>query len=165
MSSSDFIKIRPITKLDDLKVKKIILESLEEYGANREGFAAKDPELNALSTFYKEISGFYFVAEMNRQVVGGAGIAPMKGLKDTWELQKMYVSNEARGKGIGKELIQICIETAKKEKVKNLYIETLDSMEEANHLYHKFGFRLVEHPIGNTGHFGCDRYYINELNG
>ncbi len=164
MSSSEFIRLRPIQKSDDLKVKKIILESLEEYGANREGFAAKDPELESLFNFYQKVGGVYYVSELKDNLVGGAGIAPLAGDDQVWELQKMYVSRGGRGNGVGKLLLKTCIDEAKKRGLKSLYIETLDSMKEANHLYQKFGFERIQKPLGNTGHFGCDRYYLKKLN-
>lgn len=160
MSSRDFIDFRPIRRSDNLQVKKIILNSLEEYDANREGFAAKDPEIEFLSEFYDRIGGHYFVAAVNNELVGGAGIAPLKGADNIWELQKMYIDSKARGKGIGKQLLKQCIDKAKELKIESLYIETLNSMKQANHLYQLFGFELIESPLGDSGHFGCDRYYL-----
>jgi putative acetyltransferase len=159
------INIRQIQKSDNLKVKEIIINSLEEYGANREGFAAKDPELDDLTSFYANKKGFYYVATINKMIVGGAGIAELKGDHSIWELQKMYLSAEVRGKGIGKLLMEKCIETANTNYINQLYIETLDSMKEANKLYLKYGFEEIEQPKGDSGHFGCDKFYILNLNG
>ncbi|MEZ4938456.1 MAG: GNAT family N-acetyltransferase [Crocinitomicaceae bacterium] len=159
------IEIRQIQKSDDPKIKEIILKSLEEYGANREGFAAKDPELESLSNFYYQIGGIYFIAIEKGEVIGGAGIAPLKGDTYVWELQKMYIRQSARGKGVGKKLIELCIQNAKTRNLSYLYIETLDSMKEANSMYQKYGFKKIDSPIGNTGHFGCDRYYLLNING
>lgn len=155
--------IRFINEKDNLKVKEIILTSLDEYGANKEGFAAKDPELNDLYSFYIRQNGYYLVAEIKNEIVGGAGIAPLVGDINIWELQKMYISKEYRGEGIGRKLIQECIELARNKEIKQLYLETLDSMKEANILYQKFGFKKIDSPLGNTGHFGCDRYYLLNL--
>lgn len=157
------INIRSILDSDNQKVKEIIINSLIEYGANREGFAAKDPELDALSVFYTNSGGIYFVAEESDEILGGAGIAPLKGNSEVWELQKMYLAKNSRGKGIGKQLMEKCIQEAKKRNISKLYIETLDSMIEANSMYKKFGFEEVLEPVGDTGHFGCDKYYILKL--
>ncbi|MCB0478822.1 MAG: GNAT family N-acetyltransferase [Crocinitomicaceae bacterium] len=159
------IEIRQIQKSDDPKIKEIILNSLEEYGANREGFAAKDPELESLTDFYHKIGGIYFIATEKGELIGGAGIAPLKGDASVWELQKMYLKRSARGKGVGKKLIESCIQNAMSRKLDFLYIETLDSMKEANAMYQKYGFKKIDSPIGNTGHFGCDRYYLLNING
>ena len=43
------------------------------------------------------------------------------------------------------------------------FLETLDRMEGANRLYSKFGFEQVDKPVGDTGHFGCDRWLIKDL--
>ena len=154
---------RPIEVKDNIDIKDIILRSLTEYGANREGFAAKDPELDDLYSFYSKAKGSYFIAEQNETVIGGSGIAPLEGDPSTWELQKMYLDKSARGLGVGTSLMQMCISSAKKNKVRFLYIETLDSMLEANKMYLKFGFKELDKPKGNTGHFGCDKYYLLDL--
>ena len=55
----------------------------------------------------------YFVAEINGEV-GGGGIYPTDGLpEDTCELVKMYLLPQARGAGLGRTLIEKCIDKAK----------------------------------------------------
>ena len=33
----------------------------------------------------------------------------------------------------------------------------------AMRLYERFGFEKLGGPLGNTGHFSCDRYYARDL--
>lgn len=41
------------------------------------------------------------------QVIGGAGFAEFEGLDDCAELQKLYLVDSAKGKGCGKDLVQL----------------------------------------------------------
>ena len=99
-----------------------------------------------------------------RELVGGAGIGPLEGAPKTiCELKKMYLLNEARGKGLGQRLLDNCLEAARKAHYKSCYLETLTHMTHARQLYERNGFRPLNGPIGNTGHFGCDNWYEKSL--
>lgn len=83
--------IREIEEKDDLIIEKIIRDCLIEYGANHEGTAWADPDLNKFSKIYNKEKEKYWVAEdENGRIVGGVGIGEIKGLEDVCELQKMY---------------------------------------------------------------------------
>ena len=36
-------------------------------------------------------------------------------------------------------------------------------MDSAIALYQKAGFRSIDKPMGDTGHGGCDRYFVKSL--
>jgi putative acetyltransferase len=36
-------------------------------------------------------------------------------------------------------------------------------MESAQQLYLASGFRRIDHAMGATGHFGCNRFYLLDL--
>ena len=101
---------------------------------------------------------------INDEIAGGGGIFPSAGLpSDTCELVKMYLKNTARGFGIGKLLIEKCIEFATATGFKKIYIESMPELKKALGIYEKFGFRYLNGPMGNTGHFGCEVWMIKEL--
>ncbi len=166
MQHTTNVTIRPIQPQDDPIIADIIRQVLVEYGANCEGFAWADPELDRLSTVYTGGRAQYWVGELDGKVVGGVGFSQLQGGDDTEsELQKMYLLPEARGKGIAKELMSIMLAQAQANGYSSMYLETLNSMQEANGLYQKFGFRQVATPCGDTGHGGCDTYYVRQLLG
>jgi hypothetical protein len=39
----------------------------------------------------------------------------------------------------------------------------MDNMSQARELYLKYGFKLIESPLGNTGHGSCNRFMAMEL--
>ena len=75
----------------------------------------------------------------------------------------LYLIPEVRGKGIGRLLISRCLEFAKEEGFSKVYIETMPELAQALKLYEKVGFRYLDGPLGNTGHFGCELWMIKEI--
>ncbi len=155
--------IREIEKKDDKKVENIIRTCLIEFGANHEGTAWADPDLNRFSEVYNTEGNKYWVAEdENGEVVGGVGIGRLEGTKDICELQKMYCLSQARGTGIAHKLIEIALEYARKY-YRRCYLETLHNMIAAQKFYEKHGFKRTDEFFGETGHYACDVRYIKNL--
>ena len=75
----------------------------------------------------------------------------------------MYFLAEARGKGIGNQIILKCIEKATEFGYEKCYLETLHEMENAQKLYQKVGFEYLDEPLGNTGHTTCPVWMIKQL--
>jgi len=63
--------------------------------------------------------------------------------EDTFELSKMAVSPEAKGKGIGWQLGNAAIEKAKEVGIKRLYLESNTILKPAINLYYKLGFKRI----------------------
>ena len=155
--------IREIKKEDDKIIEKIIRDCLIEFGANHEGTAWADPNLDKFAFVYSTPGNKYFVAEdENGKVVGGVGIGKIDGIEDTCELQKMYCIKEVRGTGVSHKLIEKALEYAKKYYSK-CYLETLDNMIGAQKFYEKYGFKRIKNPIIKTEHFACDVRYLKNL--
>jgi putative acetyltransferase len=158
------IKIRVIEPSDSKKIKNIIEAVMPEFEADCDGFAIHDPEVQDMYQYYQKENWHYYVVEKSNQVVGGAGIAPLiAGPKEYCELKKMYFLSMARGLGIGQQLLERCLEEARKLGFTYMYLETLERMEQANSLYKKNGFNKLDGPMGNTGHHGCDAWYRKKL--
>jgi putative acetyltransferase len=75
----------------------------------------------------------------------------------------MYLVPEARGIGLGKFLIEKALQFARESGYRQVYIETLPELRQAMSVYEKFGFKYLDAPLGNTGHFGCDIWMLKEL--
>ena len=107
--------IRPITEDDDIKIVKIIRANLEAYGLDIPGTAYFDPELDHLSKYYAEKPGkreYLIASGENGEVIGGVGLAEFDGFENCAEIQKLYLSDKVKGKGMGKRLMQVAEETA-----------------------------------------------------
>ena len=158
------ITLRPIRPEDDAGLERVLVEVLAEFGATGEGFSDQDAELSAMSEAYGGPEAAYFVALMDGRLVGGAGLGPLPGAEaDTCELRKMYLLPSARGLGAGRRLVETCLEEARRLGYRKCYLETLAQMDRARDLYERFGFLPLEAPMGDTGHFGCNRWYALSL--
>ncbi len=159
------IRIRNIQPGDNAALAAIIRRTLEEFGANHPGTVYYDPTTDALYELFSGTSGsVYFVAEKDGELVGGGGIFPSAGLPaNTCELVKMYLLPQVRGIGLGRKIIEACIDFARQNGYRNIYIETMPELKKAMETYEKFGFRYLNGPLGNTGHFGCELWMLLRL--
>lgn len=156
-ASIEEITIRTIEAKDNAAVATIIRTTLKEFGANYEGTVYYDEATDHLfELFDQTLRSVYYVAEWKNEMVGGGGIFPTEGLPvDTCELVKMYLSAQVRGIGLGKKLVEKCIDFAKEAGYKNIYLETMPELKQALKMYERFGFEFINHSMGNSGHFGC----------
>lgn len=161
---TDAARIRPIESRDDVAIAAIIRGVMPEFGAVGDGFAINDPEVDWISRAYAAPRCAYFVVEIDGVPVGGAGVAPLLGGDgDTCELRKMYFLPQARGRGAGTRMMARCLDAARALGFRRCYLETLCGMDAAMKLYARSGFRRIGAPLGNTGHGGCDSFYLLDL--
>ena len=80
-------------------------------------------------------------------------------------MQKMYLAPSARRQGLGGLLMGRLLDEARLKGYRWAYLETLSGMVEAQHLYRAWGFLKIAHPLGQTGHGGCDCWFLKELHG
>jgi putative acetyltransferase len=148
--------IRPIGPADNEILARIIRSTLEEFGANHPGTVYYDESTDHLSDVFTARGSWYFVAEKDGQIMGGGGVFPTEGLPPgTCELVKMYLLPAARGTGLGKYLLHACFDKARELGYTQMYLETMPELTIAVPMYEKFGFRYLDGPMGNSGHFGC----------
>ncbi|WP_179007754.1 GNAT family N-acetyltransferase [Winogradskyella forsetii] len=160
----DTIVIREIEAKDNPKIAKAIRSVLVEMGAPKVGTAYEDTALDRMTETYGASNKIYFVVEKNDDIIGGAGIAPLDHYDgNVCELQKMYFMPKARGKGLGTEMMEKCLEFAKQTGFDQCYLETLPYMDDARKLYRKVGFESIEKPMGNTGHYSCTVWMLKDL--
>jgi putative acetyltransferase len=161
--SRDF-DMRRIRRKDNGAVASIIRRVMTEYGAVGAGFAIQDAEVDDMYSAYPRATSAFYVIEKQGDILGCGGIGPLKGGgADTCELRKMYFLPELRGTGMGTRLLGRSLKAAKKLGYRRCYLETLESMTQARHLYHKHGFRPLDQPLGNTGHTGCNAWMAKDL--
>lgn len=158
------ILIREIQQKDNKAIANVIRTVFISDDYPKTGTAFEDPQLNQMFETYQQLNSFYFVVESSNQIVGGAGVSPLQNSDENiCELQKMYFLEEARGKGLGFQMIQKCLEKAKEFGFEKCYLETLPEMKNAQKLYQKVGFQYIDSPIGETGHSSCPVWMIKVL--
>jgi putative acetyltransferase len=156
--------IRTIKEGDNKALATIIRNTLAEFKANKPGTVYYDDRTDHLFSAFKVAGSIYYVAEDDAEIIGGAGIYPTENLPaGTCELVKLYLSPKARGKGIGKLLMEKCIIAAKDLGYKKIYLETMPELTIAIPMYERFGFTYLPAAMGSSGHTGCDVWMIKDL--
>jgi putative acetyltransferase len=159
------IQIRPIEQKDNIDIAKVIRGALEEFGANKPGTVYFDPTTDALFELFNNTPGsYYYIATIDNNVVGGAGIFPTENLPNgTCELVKLYLHKDARGTGLGKQLLNTAMQWAKENGYTQVYLESMPELSKAVTIYENVGFKRIDQPLGNSGHCGCDIWMIKDL--
>ena len=116
------------------------IEWLETY------FYVEDYDREVLSNpehYIIKPGGHIFFAIENETVLGT--VALLKRDTNSFELTKMAVLPEARGKQVGQKLMQYCIDFAEEHSFEKLFLYSNTLLENAIHIYRKYGF--VEVPL------------------
>jgi putative acetyltransferase len=157
-------QIRLIEPADVPAMLTIIAESRAEYGMSDRVAELLEPADRALYATYQRQRSLYFVAMLDGQVVGGAGIAPLNGADPlTCELQRMYLRRNVRRRGIGHALLEHCLKAARQFLYVRCYLETISQMHGALEFYAHNGFRALGAPMGQTDHPHNDRWLMRPL--
>jgi len=164
MPPIDEVRIRPLEPEDNAPMAAIIRASLAEFGVDKPGTVFTDPTTDDLYRLFRTPRSHYMTAWSEGRLLGGAGVFPSAGLPpDTCELVKMYLVPSARGTGLGRRMIGLCLAEARAFGFRRVYIETMPELVRAIEVYRRFGFRHLDGPMGDTGHFGCDVWMILDL--
>jgi putative acetyltransferase len=158
------ITLRKIEKEDNKQLATIIRTVFEEYDAAKPGTVYYDSTTDDLYSLFQTPRSVCWVAEVDGQIAGCAGIFPTPGLPDNCcEFVKFYLASFARGKGTGRKLMVQCLVSAKELGYTQVYIESLPEFNAAISLYEKLGFKSLNAPLGNSGHFGCNIWMLKKL--
>lgn len=156
--------IREIAPVDNTEVAMVIRKVLIDLGVPKVGTAYADKALDHMFENYDVPRATYFVIEDKARIIGCAGVAQLDNYEgNVCELQKMYFLEEARGRGLGTKMMQICLDRAKQFEYEKCYLETMPYMEAAQKLYLKSGFEYIDKPLGDTGHFSCPVWMLKLL--
>lgn len=121
------------------RFRELNVEWLEKYNLkeDRDMEVLDDPRGMIL-----EKGGFIWLAKCGEDIVGSSALIMEH--NGTYELAKMSVSPEWRGKGISKMLIERCLEKARELGAKRLELFSNSQLKPALKLYENYGFQYVE---------------------
>ena len=119
-------------------IKTLNLEWLTKY------FKVEPRDEKVLSDPQGEIidkGGIIFYAQYNNTIVGTVSLLKIDDA--TFELSKMAVSDGNQGLGIGKKLMEHCLNEAKDKGIQKLILYSNRKLLPAIHLYESFGFTKI----------------------
>jgi putative acetyltransferase len=132
------IHIRPFKPGDEDAFRSLNEAWIAKYfviePADRE--VLENPRANILQR-----GGQIFMALVDNRPVGCCALLPMG--QGEFELAKMAVLEEQRGRGIGRKVLEYAIAQARKLGATRLYLETNRKLVNAIHLYESVGFQHV----------------------
>ena len=149
MNTQNKVEIIPFSSELKEYIKTLNIEWLEKY------FRVEEKDELVLSNPQEQIidkGGMIFYAKYNDEILGTVSL--MKIDKNTFELSKMAVSDQAQGLGIGNKLLVHSIAVAEENNIKKLLLYSNRILLPALHLYEKFGF--VEVPLGDVNYERAD---------
>lgn len=156
--------IRLLAITDNFDLANLIRAVFREFKIDKPGTVYTDPTTDDLFNVFKNEKSVYWVAEENGKLAGGCGVYPTPGLPPSYaELVKFYLLAEYRGLGIGKKLLEKCFASAMEKGYTHLYLESFPELETAVGMYEKAGFKSIDHPLGNSGHYACTIWMVKEL--
>lgn len=156
--SGDFV-IRSVEPRDVPAVLSHVRQILGEFGIAFGVGAKSDDDLNELPRSYEQRGGAFWIAETSGgRLVGTAGVVPLK--PSIFELRKMYLLPETRGKGVGAAFLQRAIAHARAQGATKLVLDTTDRMRDAIAFYERHGFVRNDRWISASR---CSRGYELEL--
>lgn len=118
--------------------RSLNLEWLDKYNLTEPAdlMVLDDPQGTILDS-----GGFIWLAMAENKAIGSAAL--IKEHEGEYELAKMAVTAEYRGKGISKQLIETCLSKAKEIGAKKLLLFSNHQLQTALKLYEKYGFYHV----------------------
>ena len=146
MSNSDSVEVVPFQPELAQHFEALNREWIEKY------FVIEDADLLVFANPFEEIvapGGQVFFAVVNGRVLGTCAVLKLS--SDVFELAKMAVSSEARGRGYGDRLIEAAIDYAHGSGAQRLILLSNTLLKPAIALYEKHGFRSV--PITDAHNY------------
>ena len=140
MTQAD-ITIVPYSEEYKEHIKTLNYEWLQKYFYVEPGDIEQlsDPELHIIDK-----GGHIYFAKYQKEIVGTSSL--MKTGEGEYELAKIAVTEKYKGLGIGKILLEHCIQAAIKLNATKLSLFSNTKLSSAIHLYKKYGFIEVALP-------------------
>jgi putative acetyltransferase len=148
------IQIRPIRE-DEIEAATRVIEAvcLEFFGQA----PAEFEDMENIHLHYSGDIGTFLVLTDGEEVVGTGAIRRLD--ENTCELKRMWFLKEYRGRGLGKQMAQMLLASARQKGYKRVRLDTSPKLEQAVGLYSRLGFRFIERY--NSG--PCSLFMEKEL--
>jgi GNAT superfamily N-acetyltransferase len=137
------VNIRDAVRGEDTAIQALVRDVLAEFELEFD-LAGQDGDLLDLRSNYVDRGGCFKVIEEEGRPIACAGLFRLS--PDEGELRKMYVRREARGRGLGRALLNNILAEARSRGLKRITLESHSILTTARALYESAGFVPVAHP-------------------
>ena len=137
MSGADF-RVEPAGQEVAAAVVALIGRVFDEYGFIYVP-AEEVPDVLDLERHYAAPHGAFWVVRENERVIGSVGVERLDAT--TAELHRLYVDAHARGRGLGRALVDAVLAWCRGEGVARLVLWSDTRFTHAHALYERMGFR------------------------
>lgn len=153
LESMDVIKSRISENLYPITIRDFVEDDIEylvlkhqilypaEYGLSSAFADDVNIIIHKFSDHFDRNKECILIAEFGGQRLGSIAIA--KSDDKTAQLRFFLLEPEARGKGIGKKLVENALEFSRKKGYKHIFLETISKLETARHIYKSKGFKIT----------------------
>jgi ribosomal protein S18 acetylase RimI-like enzyme len=137
---------------DDLpEIRAMLAEYAASLGIDL-SFQGFDREVRDLPGDYRPPSGALLIAHIG--AVAAGMVAMRQRVPDRCEMKRLYVRPSARGTGLGRQLAEAIVATGRAAGYRDMCLDTLPMMGDAQRLYERLGFRDVapyyDSPVAGT---------------
>jgi GNAT superfamily N-acetyltransferase len=140
------VGLRLIGTADELGPVLLLVGEFEEWIRERvlADYGIDDFEFKSEHDLFLDLDGLreprarLYLAEIDGEPVGIGGLRPLSG--DDAEIKRMYVRPSARGRGVGRAILQRLIDDARALGYRTIRLDSARFMHEAHALYQGFGF-------------------------
>lgn len=146
----------------NLRIEKISISEVEKFSeiATRayfdhyrhlwydegEWYAHKCFNINQLTEELTDAKNEFFFAILDEKYVGFLKIRPENQLAgqdgDGFEVERIYLTSEATGRGVGRKLMEFAIEMAQQQNKNYVWLKAMDSSQNAIRFYESLGFEI-----------------------
>lgn len=109
-------------------------------------YADKCFNINQLSAELLDRSNHYFLVIFEEKPVGFLKLRPENQLigesGNGLEIERIYLTKEVTGKGVGRKLMEFAIDLAKKQHKDYVWLKAMDSSKDAIRFYESLGFEV-----------------------
>lgn len=125
----------------NLAVRSLVMKILNEEYMMALSLAELPDLVDVYESYCASGLGKFWVALENGRVCGCIGLMHLG--RGDFELRRMYVETQARGRGLAQRLLDKVLTWSEVSGVESIYLETNQRWLAAHHIYEKNGFRPV----------------------
>jgi putative acetyltransferase len=144
----------------------IIRTVMPEYGATGDGFAINDPEVDWMHRPIRFRAARISWSSSKARLSAAAACPRWRAAtRHPASCARCTSSSTSAARAIGSEMLRRCLEAARfRSGFRSLLPGNAQRHETtAIRLYERHGFKRIGAPRGQTGHGGCNTFYLREL--